>query len=145
MTRASEHLRRIIRRELRPRVTSAADAKAGAAAAVETYEQLARQLTRLIGEAGVSAIHTRSVHLTRKEFPWLAAAPPAEGSRVLVQHLRTTLEGQQPAVILLSSEALVVNLIDLLVTLIGERLTTRLLQEAWPDAVTTETAQETTE
>lgn len=145
MTRTSEALRGIVRRELRPRPAAAADAKAVAAAAMETYEQLARQLARLIGEAGVSAIQARSVHLTQKEFPWLAAAPPTEGSQRPVQHLRTTLEGQQPAVILVSAEALVVNFIDLLVTLIGEHLTTRLLQDAWPGDFMAGTAQEATE
>lgn len=145
MTRTSEALRHIVRRELRPGAAAAADAKAVAAATMETYEQLARQLARLIGEAGVSAIHARSVHLTQKEFPWLAAAPPTEGSQLPIQHLRATLEGQPPAVILVSAEALVVNFIDLLVTLIGEHLTTRLLQDAWPGDFMAGTAQEATE
>ena len=145
MTRTRETLRRIVRRELRPKAAAAADAKAVAAATMETYEQLARQLARLIGKAGVSAIHARSVHLTQKEFPWLAAAPPAESSQLPIQHLRTTLERQQPAVILVSAETLVVNFIDLLETLIGEHLTTRLLQEAWPGDFVAGTAREATE
>jgi hypothetical protein len=145
MTRTSEALRHIVRRQLRPRAEAAADAKGIAAAAVEMYEQLGRQLARLIGEAGVSAIHGRALHLTQKEFAWLLAAPPAGDFELSIKHLRTILEGQQPHAILLTVEGLAVNVTDLLVTLVGEPLTMRLLQEAWPGGFIAGAAQEPTE
>ncbi len=110
-----------------------------------TYEQLAHQLARLIGEAGVRAIHARAVHLTQKEFPWFTAAQPTGNFPLTIQPLLAALEHQQPAVILLTAEALVANFTDLLVTLVGEQLTTRLLHEVWPGGLAAATAMETTE
>ena len=92
----------------------------------------------------MNAILARSVHLMQKEFPWLSVHP-TDNAHVPVQQLRTSLEGQDPAVIASAAEALVVNFADLLVALIGEHLTLRMFEEAWPDGFRTESRQERTE
>ena len=92
----------------------------------------------------MNAILARSVHLMQKEFPWLSVHP-TDNAHVPVQQLRTSLEGQDPAVIASAAEALVVNFADLLVALIGKHLTQRMFEEAWPDGFRTESRQERTE
>jgi hypothetical protein len=146
MTPTTEALRQVFRRELKLRQPpgSSSDAN-GVAAAAASYEALARQVTRIVGRAGVSAIYMRSMYLTQKEFPWLSAAAHADGVESAVQQLRTNLEGQDSSAAGLAAEALVVNFADLLVALIGDQLTTRLFQEAWPEGFRTESRQERTE
>ena len=147
MTPTTEALRQVFRRELRLRQPpgSSSDANGVGAAAAASYEELARQVTRIIGGAGVSAIYMRSMYLTQKEFPWLSAAPHAEVVESAVQRLRTNLEGHDSSAVRLAAEVLVVNFADLLVALIGDQLTTRLFQEAWPEGFRTESRQERTE
>ena len=146
MTPTTEALRRVFQRELEVKLGPApsSDANGLAATAVASYEDLASHVARLIGGAGVNAILARSVHLMQKEFPWLSVRP-TDNAHVPVQQLRTSLEGQDPAVIALAAEALVVNFADLLVALIGEHLTMRVFEEAWPDGFRTESRQERTE
>jgi hypothetical protein len=147
MTPTTEALRQVFRRELklRQRPGSSSDANGVAAAAAASYEELARQVTRIIGGAGVSAIYMRSMHLTQQEFPWLSPALHADVVESSVQQLRTNLEGQDSSAVQLAAEALVVNFADLLVTLIGDQLTTRLFQDAWPEGFKAESRQEGTE
>jgi hypothetical protein len=116
-----------------------------AATAVAAYKQLADRAARIIGDDGVNAIYTRSLHLVQKDFPWLPPAVPADADRVPAEELRAALEGQDPSVIAQAVEALVLNFGDLLVTLIGNPLAMRLFQDAWPDGFSAEPGQEGTE
>jgi hypothetical protein len=118
------------------------DAKATAAAAIASYEQLAGHVARIIGHDGVTAIYGRSLHLTQKEFPWL---PAADKEPVPLEQLRAILEGQHSSVVALAVEALVVNFADLLVALVGDQLTMRVFEDAWPDGFSGESGQEGTE
>jgi hypothetical protein len=147
MTPTTEALRQVFRRELKLRQPpgSWSDANGVAAAAAASYEELARQVTRIIGGAGVSAIYMRSIYLTQKEFPWLSPTPHADVVERAVQQLRTNLEGQDSSAVRLAAEALVVTFADLLVALIGDQLTTRLFQDAWPEAFKAQSRQEGTE
>jgi len=43
-------------------------------AAINLWEQMATQITSIVGEDGFNSLYTRSVLLTRSTFPWLAAA-----------------------------------------------------------------------
>jgi hypothetical protein len=146
MTPTTETLRQVFRRELKLRQPpgSSSDANGVAAAAAASYEELAQHLTRIVGGAGVSAIHVRSVYLTQREFPWLSPSPHADSVESAAQQLRTTLEGHDSSAVGLAAEALVVHFADLLVSLIGDKLTTRLFQDAWPEGFRAESRQERT-
>jgi hypothetical protein len=99
-------------------------------------------VARIVGSNAVDAIYGRSVHLTRKDFPWLSPASRADAVHASPQQLRAILEGQEPSAAALAAEALVMHFADLLVALIGDDLTLRLFRNAWPDGFRAESRQE---
>jgi hypothetical protein len=121
---------RVLRHEAGPD----ADAAALAAAARRAYDDLARVVTPVIGQAGVEALTGRALHLAQRDYPWLRdtrGPEPAEGPFTRVVF---TLERQDPAVAAEAAGSVFATLTGLLVTFIGEPLTLRLLRKAWPDA-----------
>lgn len=104
------------------------DSQACAAAAERVYEKLRFHLDPLAGPLGVQAIFARSVKLVRRQFPGFAEAvaitTPAQ--------LRECLECLDSAVVEATAAALFGTFFTLLATFIGERLTSEVLQRAWP-------------
>ena len=98
----------------------------------------------MIGDAGLNAVCARSVHLTQREFSWLAPADSAGPRDAPFAHVRLSLEGQDPAVATDAAIAVLATFGELLALFIGESLTTRLLREAWPNGFSDDTTQETT-
>jgi len=132
--------RRILARE----AGTGADAAAIAAAARRLSERLAQQLVPLIGDAGVAAIYTRSLHLIQRQFPGLApvrATDEHDGLFACAQHF---LEHQDSDVATEAAVAVLTTVGELLTSFIGEGLATRLLREAWPDDFAGDTTEETT-
>ena len=134
---------RIFRRMLAREAGTAADAPAIAAASRRLCEHFARQLTPLIGDAGVAAIYARSLHLVQRDFPSLAPARGSNQGDGPYVRLQQSLEHQQPAVASAAAVAVLTTVGDVLASFIGESLTTRLLREAWPDDFAGDTAEET--
>ena len=108
-----------------------ADANTVVAAASRLYDRLARQLRPLMGAAGVDAITARSLHLTRREFPWLQDFPDPTDSGGPCAHTRLCLERQDAAMAADATVAGLATLVALLTALIGHGLTRRLVQVAW--------------
>jgi hypothetical protein len=120
-----------------------ASVEALAAAVHRAYADLGRVTAPLIGEAGVDALIGRALHLTQREYPWLAhTREPADAEGPLAQVV-SRLGRQDSAAATEAAGALVATFAGLLVTFIGEPLTLRLLRKAWPDAVSDATAEET--
>ena len=136
-------LRPALRRVLTQDAGKSADAQAVAAAAFRAYERLAQELAPLIGAAGINAVCARSVHLTQREFSWLAPARSAEARDAPFTHVRVSLERQDPAVATDGAIAVLATVGELLASFIGDSLTTRLLREAWPDGFSHDPTQET--
>jgi hypothetical protein len=122
-----EAFRRLLARE----VGNGSDAPAIALAARRLCERFAQQLTPIIGDAGVSAICSRSMHLAQRQFPSLALIP-ARGDRPFAR-VQESLQGLQPDIASDAAIAVLDTASNLLDALIGEGLTTRLLRGAWPD------------
>jgi hypothetical protein len=136
-------LRRLALKVLARHAGSDGGAKAVAAAALRTYDDLARVSAPLIGQVGVAALTGRALHLAQREYPWLAQTrepAPADGSFAQVIFC---LEGQDPAVATEAAGALFAIFAGLLVTFIGETLTAGLLRKAWPDAFSDARTEET--
>ena len=134
---------RAFRRMLAREAGTGADAAAIAAAARRLCERFAEQLTPLIGDAGVAAICTRSLHLTQRNVRGLTpvrASAPGDAPFALLQ---LSLEQQEPAAATEVAVAVLATASELLVSFIGESLTTRLLREAWPDDFAGDTTEET--
>ena len=100
--------------------------------ALNVFEKLRSHLSRLVGAAGFQALLARALALAKAEKNWLEV--------VRVQP-DGTLEGfreaarQQPAEAATEgSEALLTQLLGLLVTFIGEALALRLVADIWSGA-----------
>jgi hypothetical protein len=99
-------------------------------------------LALLIGEGGVKALTARSLHLVRRDFPWLAEAQDPDPSEGPFAKVGFCLERQEPAVATEAAAATLATFGGLLETLIGERLTMRVVRAAWPSAFPNETQRE---
>jgi hypothetical protein len=136
-------LRQLALKLLAQRAGSTADAEALAAAARRAYDDLARVSAPLIGQVGVEALAGRALHLAQREYPWLVQTrEPEQAERPFTQVI-ACLERQDPAVAIEAAGAVFATLTGLLVTLIGEPLTARLLRQAWPDAFADASTKET--
>jgi hypothetical protein len=100
-------------------------------AAISMWEQLAKQIISIIGEEGFNSLYARSVVLTQATFPWLEAGTPSSSPDNRFADLKTNLEAQMPAQANSANKQLLISFTDILATLIGEGLTTRILDSAW--------------
>jgi hypothetical protein len=145
---ALEHaaLRQLALKVLAQHAGPVADAEALAAAAHRAYDDLARVSSPLIGRTGVDALTGRALHLAQREYPWLADTredtPPSEQAEGPFAQVVFCLERQDPAIATEAAGALFATFTGLLVTFIGEPLTTGLLRKAWPDAFSDATTEE---
>jgi hypothetical protein len=138
----SANLRQAVQRALTQEAGADADARGLAAAALRVYETLAGQLALLIGEGGVRALTARSLHLVKRDFPWLAETRETDPLEGPFAQLGVSLARQEPAVATEAAIAALATLGGLLESLIGETLTMRVLRAAWPGAFAGETQQE---
>jgi hypothetical protein len=125
------HLRQTVANLLEQETGQQADASTVAAAASRVYDRLVGQMTPLIGARGVDAIAARSLHLTRREFPWLQEFPDSGDSDGVCAQNRLRLEQQDAATAKDAAVAALATLVGLLITLIGRGLTSRLVEAAW--------------
>lgn len=101
--------------------------------AVRVCEKLRLTLTRFVGADGFVALQRRAIALARADVPSLQhITVTPDGSLVgledLVADASNSGEGSTD-----ETAAIVVHLLGLLVTFIGEPLTLRLVRDAWPD------------
>lgn len=75
---------------------------------------------------------TRAVHLAQREHPWLSQAPERQDIEHPFGHIERCLTRQDPATAAAAGARVLANLAGLLVVLIGDGLTSRLLRAAWP-------------
>lgn len=87
-------------------------------------------LTPIIGPRGVSALYRRALHLVQAEYPWLEAVYGDELEQGQFTSLVSALARQPTTLAAAANGALLEAFYNLLANLIGEPLTTRLLQPA---------------
>lgn len=97
------------------------------------WEQLARDLSSIIGERGFHSLYKRSLLLTIARFPWLEVAGLTSPNVSNFADLKLCLAAQDPAHAGEASSALLITFIDILAVLIGELLTSSILRSAWGD------------
>ena len=115
------------------RAGSAGDADSVAAAARRTHDDLVAVFAPLISSAGVEALSGRAFDLASREYP--AADRRGDNGPIEEPFGQVThwLEMQAPAQAAVAAAAMFANFAQLLTTLIGEPLTMRYLEKAWPD------------
>lgn len=111
-----------------------AGAAAVAGAAQRAYDDLARVTAPLIGQIGVDSLTGRALYLAQRQYRWLDQTPEPDQWRGPFARIVFCLKQQDPVVAHEAAGVVLAILTGLLATLIGSPLTTRMLQEAWPDA-----------
>jgi len=130
-------LRQLARRVLARRAGGANGAngvESLVAAANGAYDDLVLASAPVIGQTGVDALTGRAVHLVQREFRWLATAATRDRPGGSFADVLASLQKQDLAVATDATAAVFATFAGLLVTFIGESLTARLLDKAWPDA-----------
>jgi hypothetical protein len=122
---------------------STAGAEAVAAAARRAYDDLGHVSTPLIGQVGLDALTARAVHLAQREYSWLGDSREPERTDELFAQVIASLGRQDPAGATEGAAAVFAAFAGLLVTIIGEPLTTGLLRQAWPKAFSDTHTEET--
>jgi len=135
MTRLGDAaLRQLALKVLAQHAGPAAGTAALAAGARRAYDDLAHVSIPLIGQVGVDALTDRALHLAHREYSWLANARAADHVDEPFAQVIVSLERQHPAIATEGAAAVFATYAGLLVTFIGEPLTTGLLRKAWPSA-----------
>lgn len=126
-------LRQRLVRVITRRAGSSTGASAVAAAARLTHDDLTTVLAPLISSSGVEALWGRAFDLARREYP----ADERRGDNCTTDEpfaqVSLWLERQVPSVTTDAAAAMFATFAELLTALIGEPLTTRYLEKAWPD------------
>jgi hypothetical protein len=130
-TDGGEQIRAAIRETLALRAGRVPNAASTAEATASTWRLVAEQLAPVIGARGLDALFSRALHQTCAVFPWLDVAVYRGGSASPLPSLRVCLAAQQPSIAAEASFTLLLTFTELLATLIGDSLTTRLLGPVW--------------
>lgn len=104
-----------------------------AAVARQAYEELAVVLIPLVSQPGFEALAARAFQLAQREYP--AAGSPGDNASDVEPFTKIGLwlDRQDQEIAIGAAAALFASFAGLLIPLIGESLTTRYLQKAWPD------------
>lgn len=130
---------------LTQRVAEDADSRQTADAISAMWADIESALQPVLGQRGVAALFKRTLHLTATRHPWLAALSlGSTDSAVDMVELTEFFAQQSPSVATEAGCALFAIFRDLLTTLIGDRLSDRLLQPAWSTSSRAPSAQDPT-
>ena len=124
MATGDDSLRAIIRRTLSHNPDAIVNAS------IELLELLAHTLRGIIGDEGFDTLLFRSVHRVALDYPWLQLEQNSRTPAPAFELLRRCFESQDIVQAGLASNLLFTTFIDILTLLIGEHLTTRILQSA---------------
>ncbi|HUR82660.1 MAG TPA: hypothetical protein VM733_18005 [Thermoanaerobaculia bacterium] len=126
-------LRQRLVRVITRRVGSSTGGSAVAAAARLTHDDLTVAFAPLISSAGVDALWGRAFDLAQREYPANASRGDNRTADEPFAQVTRWLESQVPSVATDAAAAMFATFADLLTALIGEPLTMRYLEKAWPN------------
>jgi hypothetical protein len=113
-----------------------------AEAAIHRWELIANQIISIVGEGGFNALYIRSTFLANSKYPWLPVDSLSLWTDDRFADLKKNLAGQMPAQASAANCLLLITLTDILASLIGEDLTTRILRSAWGNDTPSRDSQE---
>jgi hypothetical protein len=116
---------------IRAAILQRPDATAKVTAAL--WMPLATEIISIIGKGGFDSLYSRCIHLVAVKFPWLEASHSSQPAGSRFDELQGILEAQGPAEASEASIALLITFMDVLASLIGEPLTSTILDSAWGD------------
>ncbi len=103
---------------------------ASSGAAFDVCEKLRNSLAALAGEAGFRSLLSRALVLATVEVAWLKSITVEPDGSLTGLEITAGLPKDEIA---RGEATLIAQLISLLITFIGETLTLRFLQDAWPE------------
>ena len=103
----------------------------GLDAGADLWRQMATQLILIIGSGGFDSLYARSVFLSRSTYPWLGCGSGPSEADHRFSDLEASLQMQSPTLARDANCLLLITFTDILASMIGERLTTRILDLAW--------------
>jgi len=130
MSRATPEIRDFAERLIAYEATENKSSETKTPAACRASEKLRPHLATLMGNVGFRALILRALALANPEVAWLRSVQvTADGSLEGFDEIETQVN---PDEIFEGCVVLAAHLLGLLVVLIGEGLTLRLVREAWP-------------
>ena len=126
-------LRHRVVRVITRRIGSSKGASAVAAAAPLTHDDLTAVFAPLISSAGVNALWGRAFDLTKRAYPADELTADGVATDEPFTQASQWLEKHDPTAATDAAAEMFATFAELLTTLIGEPLTTRYLEKAWPD------------
>lgn len=120
-----------IRRTLTLRSEAPPDASEVAEATLQTWQRMADELVPVLGSHGADVLFGRSLYITSTHFPWLAIIGEHGNSTAQLANLKARLADRETDTAAEASYTLLVTFVELLISLIGESLTERLLAPVW--------------
>lgn len=123
--------------------SNGASAEAVATLVTETLQGIGQALVPIVGRRGMAALYQRSLRLSRSTHAWLPAADEGTEAEFALTALKAALTRQTPADAAAAGTQLLANFHALLITLIGESLTERLLRPVWVTLLSGPSARDT--
>lgn len=131
MRQANPTVLRVARHLLQHEVGGSQDAASFADATVRAYDKLRVHLTKLMGTDGFTLLLVRSLTFARADFPWVESITvERDGSLTGVSSAVGEISEREAET---GFTGLLVHFIGLLIAFIGEDMTLRLIQGAWPE------------
>ena len=134
MKLAAPTVRDLARRLMAQEAGECEPSETQAHAAFRVCEKLRLHLSKLVGAAGFQCLLARALALARAEVLWLEAVQVKTNGSLEGLDLGETAQKRAADETARGGVALLVHLLGLLVTFIGEALTLRLVRDIWPDA-----------
>ena len=141
MSALNEESRQIIA-ALAQRVGPNADSARIAQVIVSFLQAMEAALTPIIGPQGVSALYRRSLQLSASRHPRVAHISDRVQASLDLNALDSQLATESEADALYFGEVMLTTFYDLLASLIGLSLTSRLLHDVWKPYLSDTSAQE---
>ncbi|HYN54884.1 MAG TPA: hypothetical protein VES38_09275 [Methylotenera sp.] len=120
-----------IRRAMPAEVERNADSSLVANFTINKLHQISKYLTPMIGLRGVEVLFSRSLDLTSKEFAWLTATDPRLDKATQMAFVSEQLQARESNEASKASYTFFATFTELLISLIGISLTSRLLEPIW--------------
>lgn len=111
------------------RLEGADDAAMVAERMLTTWREVDEALSPILGPMGVAALYSRTVHISSAAHPWLKHAVTGLSPRIDVSGLTRLLAAQDAAQASAASATLLYGFCDLLASLVGPSLASRLLAD----------------
>ncbi|HEX9982430.1 MAG TPA: hypothetical protein VGF69_04130 [Thermoanaerobaculia bacterium] len=134
MKKPHRALHELARRVLKTRLAARPRSAAAVADATQICcGELYRILETMMGTAGLQALIERALQLTARDYPWLTAVTPGPGGDCALTGLSEATGALDVNDAAEGAAALLATIVWLLISFIGEDLTSRLVRNAWPE------------